>query len=663
MIIIKDLSLSLGDKTLFAAINWTIPPGSRIGLVGNNGTGKTTLLRAIMGDLELDRGVVNIPDRRNKNIGYLPQDLVELGEDPLLHFLKKQSGILALEETIKASGEQIARREEGDSGQAQAQDEYERALAVYNARDGYAFEARAKQILAGLGFNDDDFVKSCQEFSGGWKMRIFLAALLISQPDILLLDEPTNHLDAPSMEWLEEYLADYRGTIIVVSHDRWFLDKMVSQIAELASGRFALFSGNYSRYLEEKEERDEIIKKEIANQQAEIARHEAFIERFRYKATKARQAQSRLKMLEKLPVLQEERHEKKVAMRFFAPPKTGREVIKAVELGKKYGDKIVFSKVNFTVLRGQKVALVGINGAGKSTLTRLISQTEEPTWGRVEWGQNVRLSFFSQETSENLNYQQNVWEEILATTSRMNDQEKRKLLGSFLFSGDDIFKPVSVLSGGEKSRLALLKILLGDTNVLILDEPTNHLDMKTKEIFQEALLGYQGTVIVVSHDRYFLDRLVGRVMEVSGGALYDYPGNYSYFTEKRKELTKAAPAAASSPAKAKTSLPQEKKTLSDKRTEAQERNRLYQLKTALRKQLAALEAEIFRLEELKAQNESLLCNPDTLRNSARVRQLNRELTSITGELTRMYASWDDLGERLAQLTATKNPVDMAWINP
>lgn len=649
MIIIKDLSLSLGEKNLFTAINWVIAPGSRVGLVGDNGTGKTTLLRAIMGDRESDRGQITIPDRKNKTIGYLPQDLVELGEDALLHFLKRQSGILALEETIKVGGEQIALTAEGDPGRALALADYDRALALFNTREGYAFEARAKQILAGLGFQEDDFAKSCQEFSGGWKMRIFLAALLISRPDILLLDEPTNHLDAPSMEWLEDYLADYRGTIIVVSHDRWFLDKMVSQIAELANGRFTLFTGNYSRYLKEKEERDELLKKEFAHQKAEIARHEAFIERFRYKATKARQAQSRLKMLEKLPVLQEERAAKKVAMRFSAPPKTGREVIKAVELGKKYGDKTVFSQANFTVLRGEKVALVGVNGAGKSTLTRLIAHIEDPTWGLVDWGLNVRLSFFSQETSENLNYRQNVWEEILGTVSRMNDQEKRKLLGSFLFSGDDIFKPVAVLSGGEKSRLALLKILLGDTNVLILDEPTNHLDMKTKEIFQEALLGYQGTVLVVSHDRYFLDRLVNRVLEASGGKIYDYPGNYSYFTEKRRELIRGAPVAVAGAAGAKASPAQEKKSLADKRIEAEERNRLYQLKTALRKELAALEAEIFRLEEQQAQNEALLCDPDTLRNSPRVRQLNRELAAITAELTKLYVSWDDLGERLEQL--------------
>ncbi len=652
MIIIKDVSLSLGEKTLFAEINSTIPTGSRIGLVGDNGTGKTTLLRAIMGDVELDRGQVSIPDRKNKIIGYLPQDLLELREDGLLYFLKKQSGILALEKTIEIGGEQIALGEEGDLGRSQALEEYERAVALFSARGGYAFEARAKQILAGLGFKDDDLFKSCRDFSGGWKMRIFLAALLISQPDILLLDEPTNHLDAPSMEWLEEYLADYRGTIIVVSHDRWFLDKMVSQIAELAKGRLTLFNGNYSRYLKEKKERDELMKKEIIHQQAEITRHQAFIERFRYKATKARQAQSRLKMLEKMPIIQQERPEKKVAMRFPTPPKTGREVIKAVELGKKYEEKTVFSKVNFTILRGEKVALVGVNGAGKSTLTRLIARTEEPSCGRLEWGQNVRLAFFSQETAENLNHQQNVWEEILATTSSMNDQEKRTLLGSFLFFADDIFKPISVLSGGEKSRLALLKILLGNTNVLILDEPTNHLDMKTKEVFQEALLGYQGTIIVVSHDRYFLDRLVGRVMEVSGGALFDYPGNYTYFIEKRKELLSGAPAFALS-AKPKGSPAPDTKSLPDKRSAAQERNRLYQLKTALRKELAALEAEIFRLEELRAKNESFLCDPAILRNSARVREFHRELVVITAELTRMYIAWDDLGDRLELLSTSR----------
>ncbi|MDZ4165586.1 MAG: ABC-F family ATP-binding cassette domain-containing protein [Smithellaceae bacterium] len=651
MIIFQDISLSLGGKTLFSGINWTIATGSRIGLVGDNGTGKTTLLRSVMGEVELDQGAVIIPEARHKTIGYLPQDLVELEEVSLLYFLKRNCGLLALEETIRASEEQLALLREEDSRRRQIMQTYDRAIAAYNAKDGYAFEARARQILKGLGFREDDFGKNCADFSGGWKMRIYLSVLLLSRPDILLLDEPTNHLDTESMEWLEEYLKDYGGTIITVAHDRFFLDKMVSQIAELAGGRVTLFPGNYSYYLLEKDKRGEILRKEALHQRAQIAHQQAFIERFRYKATKSKQVQSRIKLLSRLPQQEEEVSQRKVAIRFPEHKKSGREVIKVEGLGKSYGDLTVFRDVGFTITRGEKVAFVGVNGAGKSTLTRIIGGQEEPTRGNIAWGLNARMSLFSQESAENLNYRLSVWEEVGRVTTSMNDQEKRNLLGAFLFSGDDINKSVSVLSGGEKSRLALLKIILTDSNILIMDEPTNHLDIKTKDIFQEALLNYQGTIILVSHDRYFLDRLVSRVLEIRDGALYDYPGNYSYFVEKRKELARSGQVDSRSFDQAKTSLAGEKKSLSDKKTAAEEKNRLYQLKSGLKKELAGLEAEIMQREQHKGQNESLLCDPLILKDAARVRQLKRELAGLTDELAGRYAEWDDLIERLEEVQA------------
>ena len=667
MIYLKDVTLSFADRKIFDKINWTITDRSRVGLVGDNGTGKTTLLRAILGSIDLDAGTIEIPDRKRVTIGYLPQDLVELDPAPLMDYLRRKSGIAELEEALKHDEEALSASAPDDPDHEKLLKKYEEDVARFNARDGYAFDAQAKQVLAGFGFRNSDFSKNCTDFSGGWKMRIMLAVILLSRPDIMLLDEPTNHLDTESLEWLENWLKDYDGTIITIAHDRVFLDKVVTVIAELANRTITIYKGNYSYYLAEKERRREALKKEMELQKAEIKRLREFIERFRYKATKASQVQSRIKQLEKFDILQEEGSGKTVTIRFPESPRSGKEVLSVRRLAKAYGDLTVFHDVNFTLYRGEKAAVVGVNGAGKSTLSRILSGDETPTAGEVVAGLNVKMAFFSQESAQNLDYKRTIWEEVGAAGTRSNDQERRNLLGAFLFSGDDIYKEISVLSGGEKSRLALLKILLTDTNLLILDEPTNHLDIKTREIFQNALLSYQGTILIVSHDRFFLDCLVDRVFEIRDGVCHEYPGNYSYFIEKRREAQMAAAAppppapSASQPADQTPLAPAEsenlqqkqdagRKTKEERRQEAEERNRISRATSSLRRQLTETEERIALLEAKQKENELILCEPEIYREPERIKLLNQELRSISTELEDLYYTWNDLTLKIESLS-------------
>lgn len=656
MIYFRNVNLSFLEKKLFDNINWTIHSRSRIGLVGENGTGKTTLFRALLDQVHLDSGTIEIPDRKHKTIGYLPQDLVELESVNLIEFLKQKSGIAALEESIKDMEHKISQVKQNTSGYSKLSQQYSDALAHFAVMDGYAFEARAKQVLKGFGFKEDDFARDCSLFSGGWKMRILLTSILLARPDIMLLDEPTNHLDTESMEWLESYLKDYPGTIIVISHDRFFLDKIALQIAELSACHIHIYKGNYSDYLNQKEIRHAALKKEMELQKAQIKRIEEFVERFRYKATKAAQVQSRIKMLEKFSAVTLEAKTKSVTMKFPEGKKSAKEVVKTIDLGHSYGSLNVFNNLNFTLFRGDKVAFVGVNGSGKSTLSRLLSLSEQPSRGSVKYGDSVNMAFFSQESSQNLNYENTIREEIDSVPTHASDQEKRNLLGSFLFSGDDIFKSISVLSGGEKSRLALLKIMLLDTNFLILDEPTNHLDLKTKDIFQNALVNYHGTVAIVSHDRYFLDNLVNKVFEIKDGTINDYHGNYSYFIEKRNQAVTPTPDENISQPLLKD---QAFKTKERKRLEAEERNKTYKSRAAFEKDLSAVEKKIASLEAKKSGHETSLCDPQTHRDSVKIKTINLELKDINAELERSYNIWTELHSKLEELTLanTKNNIN------
>ncbi|HNZ65140.1 MAG TPA: ABC-F family ATP-binding cassette domain-containing protein [Smithella sp.] len=658
MIYFRNVHLSFLDKKLFDNLSWTIHPQSRIGLVGENGSGKTTLFRVLMEEVHPDAGVIEISGRKNNVVGYLPQDMVELEALPLIEFLKKKSGMAAVEKSIHDLERHLSDVKQNTSGYSELSKKYSDALAHFSAMDGYAFETRAKQVLKGFAFTENDFNRPCNLFSGGWKMRILLSSILLARPDIMLLDEPTNHLDTESMEWLESYLKDYRGTIIVISHDHFFLDKIATQIAELSSCNIHIYKGNYSYYLEEKERRHAALKKEMELQRAQIKKVEEFVERFRYKATKASQVQSRIKMLERYSDIKVEGKTKSVAMKFPEGKKSSRDVVKATGLGHRYGGLNVFSHVNFTLFRGDKVAFVGVNGSGKSTLSRLLSLTEQPSCGSVQYGESVNMAFFSQESSQNLNYRNTIWEEINSVPAKASDQDKRNLLGAFLFSGDDIFKLISVLSGGEKSRLALLKIMLLDTNFLILDEPTNHLDVKTKDIFQNALMNYHGTVAIVSHDRYFLDHLVNKIFELKDGKINYYQGNYSYFIEKRRQAE-----VLETDAKMTRHSPEGPpvKNKEKKRLEAEERNKNYRIRAPLEKELSVVEKKIALLESKKSDYEAALCDPQTHRDAAQIKNISMKLKDINAEVERLYDNWTALHAKMEELfvAGTQNNRDQA----
>ncbi len=647
MIYLRNISLSFLDKVIFDRISWTIHPRSRIGLVGDNGTGKTTLFRAILEQVPLDDGYIEIPDKKQKKIGYLPQDLVELDNITVIDYLKQISGIAEMENSIRNLEEQIAKCRGKSDRYLQLIKKYDTITSLYSAREGYSFEAKSKQILKGLGFKQHDPERNCSDFSGGWKMRILLSGILLMRPDIILLDEPTNHLDTESMEWLESFLKDYKGTIIAISHDRFFLDKIALQIAELSSGHIHIYQGNYSYYLQEKERRHEALKKEMELQKAHIKDIERFVERFRYKATKAAQVQSRIKMLEKYKEIKALPKTRNIVMRFPEGKKSAKEVVKVINLGHNYGNTKVFSCLNFTLFRGDKVAFVGVNGSGKSTLSRLLGLTEKPSCGVIQYGDNVRMALFSQENTENLDYNKNIWEEISTIHSKFDDQGKRNLLGAFLFSGDDIFKPVSILSGGEKSRLTLLKIMLMDTNFLILDEPTNHLDIKTKDVFQEALIKYYGTIAIVSHDRYFLDCLVNKVFELKDNGIMLYPGNYSYFIEKRS-LNNVNIFEHNQEMKEPQIRPANK-TKEKKRLEAEERNRIYRIKSEWEEKLSFVEHNIQLLENKKSEYETFLCAPENLKKANKIKETQKTLKQVNLELEQWYHKWSEIEDKLINI--------------
>ncbi len=669
MIRLQDIRLAYNDKAIFSGITWLVNDKSRVGLVGDNGAGKTTLFRAILGEAALDGGAIETP--RNQRIGYLPQDLVELEPLPVMAYLKKQTGHEEMERAVRRCQERIAAGDPGHEGFSALLQQFAAASEAFQLRDGYGFEARARRVLKGLGFAAGDEARNCSEFSGGWKMRIFLAVILLSAPDIMLLDEPTNHLDTESMEWLEGFLRGYDGTLLAISHDHMFLDKMVGQIAELERGRLTLYKGDYSRYLQEKERQAAALEKKRELQKAEIKRIQAYIDRFRAKASKASEVQSRIKQLEKFELLPEQQGSRRVHFHFPEGRRSGREVLTVRGLAKSYGGREVFADVGFTVQRGEKVALLGVNGAGKSTLTRILAGEEPPSGGTVQWGYQVQAAFFSQESQQNLDYGGTVWQEAREAAAGATDLEVRNLLGAFLFSGDDVLKSVAVLSGGEKSRLALVKILLRDSNCLVLDEPTNHLDLKTKEIFQNALLHYSGTIILVSHDRHFLDDLVGRVMELRDGRIHEYLGNYSEFVRKREEETAAAEAereAALRPGDGAggqdadiqdaslatgegAAARRPGRSREERRLEAEERNRIGRMRRGLAGQVQALEAEIGELETLRGRDQGLLCDPEVLRDSPRVQELMKELSGAEARLKALLPEWERLMAQLEELKA------------
>jgi ATP-binding cassette subfamily F protein 3 len=531
-----------GSKLLFEDANWLITPNERTALVGANGTGKTTLMRVLAGLDGLDYGAIQ--RTRGMTIGYLPQEGLALsGRSVFDECLSVFSELLAIEKELETLSAALSELDPASADYAAAADRYSHIGARFHAHDGYALDAQVGTVLTGLGFSKQDWTRRTEEFSGGWQMRIALAKLLLQKPSLLLLDEPTNHLDLETRNWLEEYLRTYPNGYILISHDRYFLDVTVGKTVEIWNKRLHVYHGNYEKYLREKIERRAQLESAYRNQREHIDHLEAFISRFRYQATKAKQVQSRIKELDKIERIEIPEEESAIHFTFPQPPPSGRTVVEVSGLSRSYGPKLVLDNVSFTIDRGDRIALVGVNGAGKSTLVRLLSGEDTPTTGVLRLGHNVLAEYFAQDQYKVLDPAARMLDDIGRTAPKVSETELRSLLGCFLFSGDDAFKQLGVLSGGERNRYALARILVSPANFLLLDEPTNHLDLRAKDVLLEAIASFTGTVLFVSHDRYFIDRLATRVFEVEDGKVHVYPGNYEDYLW-RKQGGAAALAAA-----------------------------------------------------------------------------------------------------------------------
>jgi ATP-binding cassette subfamily F protein 3 len=530
MLTINEVSYFIGNKQLYDKCSLFVKPTDKIGLIGMNGTGKSTLIKLITGELVPDSG--NISLQTGYTIGYLNQDMLSLRTTSSIKDVAMEAFSHVLE--LQKQEEEILHEMETNY-RDELVDELTKIQESIERLGGYDMESRAEAVLEGVGFRTQDLDKPLENFSGGWRMRVLLAKLLLQHPSLLILDEPTNHLDIESIKWLEKYLIDYDGAIIVISHDRFFLDNVVNRIVELENKRLSSYSGNYSFYQKEKAERLEIQENAYKNQQKHIEKTTEFINKFRSKATKAKQVQSKIKMLDKLDKIEAvEKFTPKIRFNFNILQQSGKSVAVIDNISKSYGDLTIFKNSSATIERGDKIGLIGVNGKGKSTLLRMIAKTEEPDSGQVIHGPNVIPAFYAQHQLESLNLENNIVQELTAVDPERTVEDIRKIAGMFLFSNDDVYKVIKVLSGGEKARVALAKILLSRGNFLLLDEPTNHLDVVAIEILAQAIMQYQGTCIIISHDRYFVSKVTNKIWYIDDCKLREYPGDYEAFENSKK---------------------------------------------------------------------------------------------------------------------------------
>jgi ATP-binding cassette subfamily F protein 3 len=635
---LDGIARSIGTRVLFRDVDLTVKRGDRLGLVGPNGAGKTTLLRIAAGLEVPDAGRVVTP--RDVHVGLLRQEI-----DPGRPGTVREevgsalAGLNALAEelrTLEAEMERI-----GGSGAeppTELAERYDRCQAAFEFGGGFEREARVERVLAGLGFDGAAAGRPLASFSGGWLMRVELAKLLLSAPDVLLLDEPTNHLDLPSIEWFEETLEEFRGAVVMISHDRSFLRRHVGRVAELEAGRFQVTEGNYDRYLEQKEQRRVQRIAARRNQDRRVAETERFVERFRYKASKARQVQSRVRALEKLERVEVEPEARaRMRLRLPEPPRAGDPVLRLEGIHKSYGERRVYQGVDLLVRRGDRIALVGPNGAGKSTLLRIAAGVLEPDVGERRLGHNARVAFYAQHQLEALDPARTVLDELEREARTEDVPRLRGQLGAFLFSGDDVEKRVAVLSGGEKARLALARLLLRPANFLVLDEPTNHLDVAACEVLEEALRGYQGTLLFISHDRTLIDALATKLIEVREGRLAEHFGNYADYRGR---------AAAPVPSERRASSESKRQRIAE-REQVRERARSVQ---RARKRLAALEEEIAGLEEDLEAIGLRLGEPEVYRDGGVVRALEAERAALRERVDECYREWE---RRVSELEAAE----------
>ncbi len=652
MLYATDVSKYFGGDTILDGISLELRPGERVALVGPNGAGKSTLLRILLGELEPDAG--RLHRASGSTIAYLPQDAgVTPGRTLYREMLSLFEDVVALEAEQRRLEEEMAGAEPESPELMKLVEAHAELHSEFERRGGYTLEAEIGRVLYGLGFTMEDYEKRVEQFSGGWQMRIALARLLLQRPDVLLLDEPTNHLDLRATEWLEGYLRQYRGAVMVVSHDRYFLDLVTGRTLELQRGHLQEYPGNYSYYAKERVRRQREQESAFKRQQSYLTRQQAFIDRFHADKRRSSQTKSREKLLEKMERVDAPTGPQKT-IKFRFPPSTpsGRKVFEMKGAGKGYDGKRVFQGCDLLVEKGDRVALVGPNGAGKSTLLRLLASLEKPDVGILSLGANVLRAHYAQDQSESLTESNTVLQELYTAAPRdWTLEDVRSMLGRFLFSGDDVYKPIAVLSGGERSRLALAKMLLRPSNVLLLDEPTNHLDVGARETLEEALSEYPGTLVLASHDRYLIDKLANKVVEIEGERVTLYPGNYTNYREK-KALELAAPDGREdretgrrgdteklrpSPQPSPRGKGRERRTPDAALSPRQ-----------LQKDLAAVEREIITAEERVAELGQMLASPELFAERERSEPLLAEYTLLTARLPELNQRWEELGNLLAE---------------
>lgn len=641
MIAINNLTFEIGARALYDEANWHIKPGEKIGLIGANGTGKTTLLKIIVGDYKPTSGTIS--KSKELTIGYLNQDLLSYASDKSILHVAMEA--FERQNQLHTEIENLLKKLETDYSEdllhklSDKQHEFE-------TLDGYNIEYKAHEILAGLGFTEEQIQRKLSTFSGGWRMRVMLAKILLQAPDILLLDEPTNHLDLPSIQWLEDYLKAFEGAIVIVSHDRWFLDKVINRTVESRKGKLTVYAGNYSFYLEEKSLREEIQRGEFKNQQSKIKQEEKLIERFRAKASKAKMAQSRIKMLDKMERIDDvDDDNPSVNFTFKFGKQSGRNVFNIEGVSKSYPNLQILNNTDAIIEKGDKIALIGANGKGKSTVLRIIAAADTEFEGKGETGYNVTKTFFAQHQLESLHLESEILAELQSFAPRHSETELRSILGSFLFTGDDVFKKIKVLSGGEKSRVALAKALTADANFLILDEPTNHLDMASVNILIQALQQYEGTFIAVSHDRYFLDNIANKIWYIEDQKIKQYPGTYAEYEEwnaKRKLEPKAAVAPQPKKEEKKEAAPVKQQSPSDDKAK--------QIKK-LNNDLQKMEEQSTVLEKEVKQLENKLADPQVYNDKTKLNDTNTQYKQKQNQLKQVQQQWETLAGQILELEA------------
>ena len=658
MIQLSGAGKRFGHKLLFENADWLITPRDRIGLVGANGTGKSTLMKILAGLDTLDYGSLIVA--KGTTAGYLPQDGLSLsGRTVFAECMAVFTELHAMERELETLTHRISELDHQSAEYAEVADRYHSLEHEFRTRDGYSIEAEVGRVLMGLGFRKEDWERQTDEFSGGWQMRLALAKLLLQKPNLLLLDEPTNHLDLEARNWLEEYLHDYPHAFVLISHDRYFLDVTVNKIAEIWNKRFWFYTGNYDKFLSQKTQRNEQLQAAYRNQRDRIEQLEVFINRFRYQATKAKQVQSRIKELEKIERIEVPPEEKTIHFSFPQPKPSGRIVAEFVGVAKTYpgklgingNDKEVFRDVNFLIERGDRIALVGINGAGKSTLIKLLAGEERVTQGEYKLGHNVQADYFAQDQYKELDADARMIDDLGEASPRSTQTELRSLLGCFLFSEDDVFKKIGVLSGGERGRYALLRLLLHPSNFLLLDEPTNHLDMRAKDVLLDALMEYTGTVVFVSHDRYFIDKLATRVFEIGDGKVEVYPGNYEDYLWRKQGGTEKQDEAIRQQLQLKTTepappIPANGNQASGDAAPAAKAKRMNPIKRKkMEDRIHELEAEINRAETVIAKYETAM--QDFVSADESQRQ-SLELAQCKTAQAALLKEWEDLSQSLQE---------------